>query len=156
MTFKIQSQWMTSSTGLSRCEFHRYFTLGQLRYETSGNAFSSRKIAPIFFVEDSRKKVVHLDFCLKRSLRNTLLKSIGVFHRPPSNQGLYSQTFIFLLTCEMGPIDYLLHYTKLEMFARENCSSLLSPFVSWEENEALWIWFQGPYSQHFIFFITYK
>ncbi len=35
-------------------------------------------------------------------------------------------------------------------------SSLLGQFVSYEENEVLWIRPQGPYSQRFIFFITYE
>jgi hypothetical protein len=34
-------------------------------------------------------------------------------------------------------------------------SSLLDPFVSYEENKVLWIHLQGPYSQHYIFFVTY-
>jgi hypothetical protein len=34
-------------------------------------------------------------------------------------------------------------------------SNLLDPFVSYKENEVLWIHLQGPYSQHYIFFVTY-
>jgi hypothetical protein len=33
---------------------------------------------------------------------------------------------------------------------------MLGPFVSYVENDALGIWLLGPYSQHFIFFATYK
>jgi hypothetical protein len=32
----------------------------------------------------------------------------------------------------------------------------LGPFVSYVENDALGIWLLVPYSQHFIFFATYK
>ncbi len=35
-------------------------------------------------------------------------------------------------------------------------SSLLGAFVSYEENEVLWIQAQVPYSQHSIFFIIYE
>jgi hypothetical protein len=34
-------------------------------------------------------------------------------------------------------------------------SSLLSPDISYKE-KVLWIWSQKLYSQHFIFFVTYK
>ncbi len=33
--------------------------------------------------------------------------------------------------------------------------SLLCPFLSYEENKVLQIWHPVPYSQNFIFFITY-
>ncbi len=33
----------------------------------------------------------------------------------------------------------MLHYTKLEKLAKEKYSSLLVPFVSYEENEVLWL-----------------
>ncbi len=35
------------------------------------------------------------------------------------------------------------------------CSSLLDPYISYEENEVLWIHLWGPYSQLYIFFIIY-
>ncbi len=51
---------------------------------------------------------------------------------------------------------------RLELVSRKTlqssvirCSSLLDPYISYEENEVLWIHLQGPYSQHYIFFITY-
>jgi hypothetical protein len=34
--------------------------------------------------------------------------------------------------------------------------NLLSLFVSYDENAVLWIGLQVPYSQHSIFFVTYK
>ncbi len=34
-------------------------------------------------------------------------------------------------------------------------ASLLGPFVTYGENEVLWIWFVGPYSQHLIFFMEW-
>jgi hypothetical protein len=38
----------------------------------------------------------------------------------------------------------------------EKHSSLLGPFISYEENEVLWKQAQGLYLQHIIFFMTYK
>jgi hypothetical protein len=35
-------------------------------------------------------------------------------------------------------------------------SSLLGQFISYEEKEVLWMLSQDPYSQHFIYFITYE
>ncbi len=35
-------------------------------------------------------------------------------------------------------------------------SSLLGEFISNEENEVLCMWYQGLYSQHFYFFVTYE
>jgi len=34
-------------------------------------------------------------------------------------------------------------------------SSLLGRLVSYKQNGVLWIQYQGRYSQHFIFFVTY-
>jgi hypothetical protein len=44
----------------------------------------------------------------------------------------------------------------LDMLVRDKWSSLLGPFVSYKENEVLWIQHKQPYSQHFIFYVTYK
>ncbi len=33
-------------------------------------------------------------------------------------------------------------------------SSLLGPLLSYKENEVLFIWLSGPYSQHFFFFVN--
>ncbi len=43
-----------------------------------------------------------------------------------------------------------------EKLASDKPSSLLDPFISYEENEVLEIWTQVSYSQHFIFFVTYE
>ncbi len=48
----------------------------------------------------------------------------------------------------------MLHYIRQERFAADNQPSLLDQFVSYEENEMLWIVTQELYSQHFIFSIT--
>jgi hypothetical protein len=50
----------------------------------------------------------------------------------------------------------MLLYNRLEMLVRDKQSNLLDPFVSHAKNEVLWIHTQGPYSQHFIFFVTYQ
>jgi hypothetical protein len=52
------------------------------------------------------------------------------------------------------PIKLDCHITlKLES---DKCSNLLGLFISYEGNEVLWIQPLGPYSQHYIFFITYE
>ncbi len=43
----------------------------------------------------------------------------------------------------MSQITLTLHYTWLEIFARDKCSSLLALFVSYEENEVLIIMSHG-------------
>ncbi len=50
----------------------------------------------------------------------------------------------------------MLHDIRLEMFASYKHSSLLGPFLSYVENEVLWKWLPQPYSQNFIFFVSYK
>jgi hypothetical protein len=50
----------------------------------------------------------------------------------------------------------VLHYTVLEGVNSDKHSGLLGPFESDKENIVLGIRSQGPYSQHFIFFVTYK
>jgi hypothetical protein len=52
------------------------------------------------------------------------------------------------------PNKLVLHYAMLERFTTRKHSSLMDPFVSYEENEVLWIQPHGPYSQNFIFFET--
>ncbi len=64
---------------------------------------------------------------------------------------LYLQHFILFVTQEWAR---LLHYTMLERLATEKHSGLLGPFLSYEENEVLWIRAREPYSQHFILFVT--
>jgi hypothetical protein len=44
----------------------------------------------------------------------------------------------------------------MERLDSEKQSSLLCPFIGYKEIEVLSIWLQGPYSQHYIFFATYK
>jgi hypothetical protein len=50
----------------------------------------------------------------------------------------------------------VLHYIRQERFAADKQPSLLDQFVSYEENEMLWILTQELYSQHFIVFVTYE
>ncbi len=35
-------------------------------------------------------------------------------------------------------------------------SSLMDAYISYRENEVLWLWSHGLYTQHLIFFVTYK
>jgi hypothetical protein len=69
--------------------------------------------------------------------------------------GIVFTTLIFFVTYHWTQQARVLHYTRLERLARDKHSSLLGPFVSYEENEVLWIWLQVSYSQHFIFLVTY-
>ncbi len=62
-------------------------------------------------------------------------------------QGPYSHDFIFC-NLLMGK-KLMLYYILL---ARYKHSSLLGPFINYEENEVLCIQLQGLYSLHFIFF----
>jgi hypothetical protein len=50
-------------------------------------------------------------------------------------------TLHFLQNLQMGPISKALHYTRLERLTRDEHSSLLDPFESYEEIEVLLI---GP------------
>ncbi len=50
----------------------------------------------------------------------------------------------------------MLGYSKLDMVGRDKHSSLLGPFVSYEENKVLWPWLPAQLSQHFIFFENYE
>jgi hypothetical protein len=50
----------------------------------------------------------------------------------------------------------VLHSTLLESRVRDKHSTLLGPDVSCEENKVWPIKHQGPYSQQFAFFVTYK
>ncbi len=70
--------------------------------------------------------------------------------------GLYSQHFISCITDEWAQQARMLHFTWLEMLARDKHSSWLSQFESYKEIEVLWIGFMGLYSQHFISCITNK
>ncbi len=50
-------------------------------------------------------------------------------------------SFSFYLT--NGPNKKVLHYTRLKSLARDKHSSLLGPFVSYEENKEFKIWLQN-------------
>ncbi len=71
-------------------------------------------------------------------------------------QGPYSQHFIFFLTDKWAYEARVLYYTMVEKLANDKHSSLLVQFVGYEENEVLWIRLQGPYSQHFFYFLMYE
>ncbi len=50
-----------------------------------------------------------------------------------------SQHFIFFLNYELAQYVRVLHYTRPEKLDKDKHSCLLGPFVSYEENEVLWI-----------------
>ena len=60
----------------------------------------------------------------------------------------------FIMSYEFSKYAGVVHDTTLERLSSYKHSSLLGPFLTYEKNEVLWIWPQGPYSQHSIFFIT--
>ncbi len=68
---------------------------------------------------------------------------------------LYYQHFIFSVTYKWAQKARVLHNTKPERLAKDNHSNLFSPFVSYDENELLWLWYLRLYSQHFILFVTH-
>jgi hypothetical protein len=86
-----------------------------------------------FFIISSRQ------FTIARML---LVHATGAEKRLDLNprsqdQGPYSQCFIFFVTYEWVQQPGVLHHTKLERLAMDKYSSLLNPFLSYEENEAL-------------------
>ncbi len=69
---------------------------------------------------------------------------------------LISQHFIFSITYECTLKARVLHNTRLKRLGSNKHSSLFGTVISYDENEVLWIWPLGLYSQHFTFFVTYK
>jgi len=76
----------------------------------------------------------------------------------------YSQCLIFSLTCEWAQYPRVLHFARLKRLTLGLHFSLLCPFKSYKENKVLSIWLQEkgkkektkvPYSQCFIFFVTF-
>ncbi len=67
-----------------------------------------------------------------------------------------TQHFIFFVTYKWVLKARVLVLAKPFWNFAIQCPSLLGPFVSYVENDALGIWLLGPYSHHFIFFATYK
>jgi hypothetical protein len=66
---------------------------------------------------------------------------------------------MFIVTYELAQQARVLHYNRLESLAsnkHSNLLGLLGLFLSYDENEVLWIRSLGTYSQHFILFVTYK
>ncbi len=71
-------------------------------------------------------------------------------------QRSYSQHVFFFVTYKWPQEARVLQYTSLEMRAMDKHYSLLDPFVSYENDDLLWIQPQRSYSQHLFFFITYE
>jgi hypothetical protein len=68
--------------------------------------------------------------------------------------GPYSQHFSSVVTYELDQSFRVFATTKpFQPFVMKHFS-LVDPFVSYDENELLWIWTQGLYSQHFFLVIT--
>ncbi len=63
---------------------------------------------------------------------------------------------IFLVTYKKAQQDRVLHYSRLEIRGKDKHPSLLDPFGSYAKNEVSWNALLGPYSQHFILFVTYE
>jgi hypothetical protein len=51
--------------------------------------------------------------------------------------GAVFRTLHFLCDFWMGEISFIVFYTRLERLARDKHSSLLRPFISYEENKVL-------------------
>ncbi len=68
----------------------------------------------------------------------------------------YSQHFIFFITYEWVQQGRVFVPGMFLQPSVMKHPSSLHPLVSYKENGALWIWLLRQYSQHFIFFITYK
>jgi hypothetical protein len=74
-------------------------------------------------------------------------------------QGPYSQHFFFFATYKWAPQASVLHYIRLSRLARDKHSSLLGLFVKIQGPVKLahgCLYTQGPCSQHFFFFASYK
>ncbi len=61
------------------------------------------------------------------------------------------KNFILFITYQWTQKAGMFHYTTLEMLAKDNYSSLLVPFLSYEIKETT-----DDIFKHFIFFATYK
>ncbi len=70
--------------------------------------------------------------------------------------GTTLESYIFFITFEWVHWASVLQYTMVKSPAKDKHFSLLGPFVSYEENEKLRIRHLDPYSQHYIFFVTYE
>ncbi len=70
--------------------------------------------------------------------------------------GQYSLDFIFIIAYKCAKESRVLYNTILERLASDKNSNLLGQFTNHKEIEVLWISLLGPYSQHFIFVVTYK
>ncbi len=75
---------------------------------------------------------------------------------PIRPHGLYSQHFIFSVSYKCAHSAIMLHYTRLKRLVRDKHSSLLGPFITYEENKFLQIRTQGQFSEHFFFSVSYK
>ncbi len=68
----------------------------------------------------------------------------------------YSQHFIVFVTYKQAQYVRVFVTGKHLKLGVMQQSSLLGWFISYIENKVSWIQPLGPYSQHFIFFVTYK
>ncbi len=117
----------------------------------------------IFFVSEGRCQwASEFQYTLAETLVSEKHSSLlGPFVSYEENEVLwirtqrpYFQNFSFFVTEERSRWASEFHHTRAERLVSEKHSSLLSPFVSYKENEVLWIQTQGLYLQNFIFFVT--
>ncbi len=70
--------------------------------------------------------------------------------------GQIQNTSFFFATYKWAQWDRVLHYTRLKRFARDKHSSLSGPFISYEENEVLWMQLLVQIQNTSFFFATYN
>ncbi len=66
------------------------------------------------------------------------------------------QKYIFSKLTKWAKLVRALNYTYLARLAKEKHSSLVGPFISYEENEVFWKLLLEAYLQHYIFFESYE
>jgi hypothetical protein len=70
-------------------------------------------------------------------VKNNQAYRLGMAYGIFTSQDPYLLHFIFFETDERAQKANALHYTHLQMFARDKYSSLLGPWESYKENEML-------------------
>ncbi len=88
-------------------------------------------------------------------LKNLSLPSTMIFWSNKSGPGLYSEQLIFFVTYKWAQSARVFVPDKLFQSNVVQHSTLMGPFVNYEEKDVLCV-YPGLYLQHFIFFVTYK
>jgi len=130
--------WRCSSETF--CERRRWHLQTQPRQ--SGLRRASRaNVIKHFFLRHRHVGHIRWKVCPLRDI----LAEYDIFDAYPSGAAFscrYRQYFWRKLTT-LSENFSVLHYTRLRRLAGDKHSSLLDPFVSYEENEVLWIWPQS-------------